>query len=76
MRRDEAPVDHRIAVSGGENEKALSLTLSLSLPGLGPWRFTDGPRRFAFQDFTPQAVGFDSRAVHPYYTCLSRGALQ
>ena len=75
MRRDEAPVDHRIAVIGGENEKALSLTLSQSLPGLGPWRFTDGPRRFAPQDFTPQAIGFDSRAVHPYYTRLSRGAL-
>jgi hypothetical protein len=76
MRRDKAPVDHRIAVIGGENGKALSLTLSQSLPGLGPWRFSDGPRRFVLQDFTPQVVGFDSRAVHPHYTCLSRGALQ
>lgn len=76
MRRDTALVDQKIAVSGGENGKALRLTLLQSMPDLGPWRFTDGPRRFAPQDSTPQAVGFDSRAVHPHYTCLSRGKLQ
>jgi len=54
-----------VAVRGGADEKAPSRGTLKSRSGLGPWQ-PRGPRRFARQDFTPQAVGFDSRAVHPH----------
>ncbi len=62
MRRASAPADRLVAVCRGGKEKAPSRGTNKSGTGLGPWQLA-GPRRFARQDFTPQAVGFDSRAV-------------
>lgn len=75
MRRAPAPADYPFAVCGGQNKKAPNRLLLNPRIGLGPWQ-TLGPRRLARQDVTPQAVGFDSRAVQPYYTRLSIGALK
>jgi hypothetical protein len=60
-----SPLGLCVAVRGGANEKAPSRGRLNSYSGLGPWQ-PCGPRRFARQDFTPQAVGSDSRAVHPH----------
>lgn len=60
-----SPLGLCVAVRGGANEKAPSRAALSSRSGLGPWQ-PCGPRRFARQDFTPQAVGSDSRAVHPH----------
>jgi hypothetical protein len=77
MRRDIAPAGQRVAANGGQNRKATTPRFFKGLQGVGRGDSNYyGPRRFAGQDSTPQAVGFDSRVVHPYYTRLSRGTIK
>ena len=54
-----------VAVRGDVDKKAPSRGKFKLPSGLGPWQ-PCGPRRFARQVVTTQAVGFDSRAVHPH----------
>lgn len=72
MRRDEAPVDQRIAVNGGENGKALSLTTLKNLPGLGPRRF-DGPVVYLekYRRLQPKfGVRFPAGPPYPLYNSM------
>lgn len=66
MRRDQASVDQRIAVSGGRNSKALNLTIPQEQPSLGPWRLLYGDRVGAQARLYISPWGFDSPCLHPF----------
>jgi len=71
MRRDIAPAGRGVAANGGQNRKATTPDFFTGIQGVGRGDSNHfGPRRFADQDFTPQAVGFDSRVVHPHYNMI------
>jgi len=66
VRRHIASAGRGVAANGGQNKKATTSNLIRGLQGVGRGDSNlYGPRRFAGQDFTPQAAGFDSRVVHP-----------
>jgi hypothetical protein len=71
MRREIVPIGHRIAANGGQNKKATAPRFFRGLQGVGRGDSNQyGSRRFADQVVTTQAVGFDSRVIHPYNSIL------
>lgn len=71
MRRFLAPAGRGVAANGGYNRKATTPRFFRGSRDVGRGDSNQfGPRRFADQVVTTQAVGFDSRVVHPHYNMI------